>query len=127
MNKFKNKEEVLKMYEEAGKLMYQATLDGDYKTNNREGKKLIKIFKYFEENRPFAMECINEMFQSKNVVIQTEAAAYCLALNENTDLAEKVLLEISENEENGIFGFNAKMTLQVWREQGYLRLYQEKK
>ena len=127
MNKIKNKDEILKIYEEAGELMYQATLDGDYKTNNREGKKLIKIFKYFEENKVFAMECINEMFQSQNVVIQMEAAAYCLALNENTDLAEKVLLEISENEENGIFGFNAKMTLKVWREQGYLRLYQDKK
>lgn len=120
------KEEVLKQYEESGKIMYRATLDGDYKANNKEGKRLLKIFKYFETDREFARECIKDMLNSKNVVVRTEAAAYCLALNENIGTAEKVLSEISNNEENGIFGFNAKMTLDVWREQGYLRIYLSK-
>ena len=66
------------------------------------------------------------MLSSQNVVIRTKAAAYCLALNENIDMAEKVLLEISNNEENGIFGFNAKMTLDVWKKQGYLHIYPKK-
>ena len=66
------------------------------------------------------------MLSSQNVVIRTKAAAYCLALNENIDMAEKVLSEISNNEENGIFGFNAKMTLDVWKKQGYLQIYPKK-
>ena len=121
-----SKEEVLRQYEESGKIMYQATLDGDYRANNKEGKRLMKIFKYFEENREFAFDCIYDMLCSQNVVIRTKAAAYCLALNENIDMAEKVLYEISSNEENGIFGFNAKMTLDVWKKQGYLRIYPAK-
>lgn len=121
-----SKADVLRQYEESGRIMYQATLDGDYKANNREGKRLTKIFKYFEENREFAFDCIHDMLSSQNVVIRTKAAAYCLALNENTDMAEKVLSEISNNEENGIFGFNAKMTLDVWKKQGYLRIYPSK-
>lgn len=64
------------------------------------------------------------MFNSKNVVVRTKAAAYCLALNERTEIAEMVLKEIAENESNGIFGFNAKMTLQVWEKNGYLKIYQ---
>ena len=40
-----SKEEVLQQYEESGKIMYQATLDGDYKANNREGARLPKIYK----------------------------------------------------------------------------------
>ena len=51
-----SKEEVLRQYEESGKIMYQATLDGDYKANNKEGKRLLKFFKYFENDREFARE-----------------------------------------------------------------------
>lgn len=121
-----SKEEVMAQYEESGKIMYRATLNGNYKANNREGKRLIKIFKYFENNKEFALECINEMLRSENVVVRTKAAAYCLALNENVDAAVKVLSEISSDEANGIFGFNAKMTLDVWKKQGYLQIYPNK-
>lgn len=121
-----NKEDILKQYEESGRIMYKATLEGDYKANNKEGKKLIKIFKYFENDREFARSCIMDLFNSENVVVKTEAAAYCLALNENVDMAEAVLREISADPENGIFGFNARMTLKVWKEQGYLHLYSQK-
>ena len=120
-----SKEEVLRQYEESGRIMYQATLDGDYKANNKEGKRLLKFYKYFEGDREFAVECIKDMLNSDNVVVRTKAAAYCLALNENIEVAVAVLSEISSKEENGIFGFNAKMTLEVWEKQGYLRIYPE--
>ncbi len=118
------KSEILRLYEEIGQVMYYATLDGDYETNNKEGQKLVEIFKYFEKNKELANCCIMDMFQSKNVVVRTKAAAYCLALNENIEMAQKVLMEISNKKENGIFAFNAKMTLEVWRKQGYLKIYQ---
>ena len=38
-----SKDEVLRQYEESGKIMYQATLDEDYKANNKEGKGLLKF------------------------------------------------------------------------------------
>lgn len=121
-----SKEEVLRQYEESGRIMYQATIDGNYKANNKEGKQLTKIFRYFENDIEFARECIKDMLDSENVVVRTDAAAYCLALNENIDIAERVLSEISNNEANGIFGFNAKMTLEVWKQQGYLQIYKKK-
>ena len=121
-----SKDEVLRQYEESGKIMYRATMNGDYKVNNKEGKRLLKIFKYFEIDREFARECIKDMLNSENIVVRTDAAAYCLALNENIDIAEKVLSEISNNEANGIFGFNARMTLEVWKQQGYLQIYKKK-
>ena len=126
MKKYR-KEEVLKQYEESDKIMYQATLNGDYKANNREGERLLKIFKYFEIDREFALDCIKDMMNSENVVVKMDAAAYCLALGEMVEEAEKVLYEISSKKENGIFGFNAKMTLEVWKKQGYLRIYQKGK
>ena len=117
-------EEIFRIYEESGKLMYNATLSGDYRTNNREGKRLTALFKKFEKDVEYGHTCIDKLFESNNVVVRTEAAAYCLALNYNTASAVAALQEIADNPNNGIFGFNAKMTLKVWREQGYLKIYQ---
>lgn len=119
-----NKEDIVRQYEKSGQIMYASTLNGDYKANNREGKKLTNIFKILEKDEKLAKECIEEFYKSENVVIQCEAAAYSLALNYEIEKAESVLQAISENEENGIFGFNAKMTLKVWQEQGFLKIYQ---
>lgn len=118
-----DKESILEQYDKSGRIMYQSTLNGDYKSNNIEGEKLIKIFKIFEKDRDLAWTCISEMLKSENVVIKTKAAAYCLALDMNIDIAKKILREISEDDDNGIFGFNAKMTLEVWQKQGYLHIY----
>ena len=116
-------DEIVEIYEESGKLMYDATLSGDYKTNNREGKRLTKIYKLFELNNVFGYQCIDRLINSNNVVIRTKAAAYCLSLNYNIDYAVSVLQEIAENPDNGIFGFNAEMTFKVWKRNGYLKIY----
>ena len=118
-----NKESILKQYDESGNIMLKATLEGDFKSNNREGKKLVKYFRLFEKDRELAKDCIVEMLNSPNVVVRTKAAAYCLALDIDTEIAVKELEKISANNDNGIFAFNAKMTLEVWLKQGYLRIY----
>ena len=46
-----------------------------------------------------------------------------LSLNYNIDYVVSVLQEIADNPDNGIFGFNAEMTLKVWRKNGFLKLY----
>lgn len=122
MKKF-DKASILKQYEESGKILYKATLEGDYKVCNREGKKLIKIYKLLEKDKEFAWECISEMLKSSNVVVRAKAASYCLALNMHTDIAQETLIKIREDESNGIFSFNAKMTLKVWEEEGRLQVY----
>lgn len=118
------KEEVLQQFEISCDIMYQTEETGDYKTANKEQTKLIKIFKYFEKNRKFAMECIKEMLHNESVVVNTKAAAYCLALNENVDEAVRVLTENSQKKGIGIFRLNAEMTLNVWKSQGYLCIYE---
>ena len=118
-----DKTSILKQFEESGKLMYNGTLTGDYKTCNRENDKLIKIYKFFEKDKDFAWECISEMLKSSNVVVRAKAASYCLALNMHTDIAQETLIEIRDDGSNGIFSFNAKMTLKVWEEKGCLRVY----
>ena len=36
---------------------------------------------------------------------------------------EETLIEIRDDDSNGIFSFNAEMTLKVWKEKGCLRVY----
>ena len=124
--KHMNKEEILSQYEISGKIIYDAAYSVDYKTNNREGRKLLKIYKMFEKNPEFAQECIRKLLGSDNVVVRIKAASYCLALRQDIEMGERVLEEISRNDSYGIFRFNAEMTLKVWREKGELQLYQKK-
>ena len=120
-----DKDAIIKQYEISGAIMYDATYSGDYKTGNREGNKLLKIFKMFEQDVDFGMMCIAELLKSENVVVRSKAAAYCLALRRDVEIGERVLEEISRNPANGIYRFNAEMTLKVWREKGELQLYQK--
>lgn len=121
-----DKIEIIAQYETSGKIIFDATYSGNYRTGNREGKKLLKIFKMFEKNPEFARECIAELLNSDSVVVRIKAAAYCLALRQDIERAECVLEEISNNHDYGIFRFNAEMTLKVWREKGELQIYQKK-
>jgi hypothetical protein len=57
--------------------------------------------------------------------VKTKAAAHCLALNIKINEAIRVLELVATDEKNGIFGFNAKMILDVWRQQGNLKVYQK--
>ena len=117
---------IVEIYKAAGDLMYLATINGDYKTNNREIKKLRKLFMFFKKDRDFGEDCIDKLMSIDNVVIRIEVAAYCLSLNYRIDEAIENLNSISKNKEYGIFSFNAEMTLKEWNKKGYLRLYQKK-
>lgn len=118
-------ETIINQYEASGKIIFDAAYSGDYKTNNREGRKLLKIFKTFEKNPELAKACIKKLLNSDNVVVRVEAASYCLALQQDVETGERVLAEISKNHDYGIFRFNAEMTLKAWREKGELKLYQK--
>ena len=117
------KENILKQYEKSGEIIYNALSTGNYRKSNRESAKLRKIFREFENNTDLADECIPELLKSSNVVVRSEAAAYCLALRRDIELAEKILKDIASDPNSEIWGFNAEMTLKVWKEQGYLRMY----
>ena len=120
-----SKSDILNQYINSGIIMHKATLEGDYKTNNKEGKTITKLFKYLENNLELAKETLPTLFDNENVVTRTKAAAHCLALKICVREAEKIIEEAAVDDKNGIFGFNAQMTLKVWREQGHLEIYQK--
>lgn len=121
-----DKDEILQQYEISGKIIFDSELSGDYKAGNQESRKLLKIFKLFEKDPVLADECIPLLLKSKNVVVHSKAAAYCLALKRNVDVGEKVLTEISLNRQYGMWRFNAEMVLKQWHDKGCLILYLKK-
>jgi hypothetical protein len=84
-----SKSDIISQYIESGNVMYKATLEGDYKTNNKEGKKITQVFKYLEKNLELAADTLPLLFDNENVVIRTKAAAHCLALKIHIDQAKK--------------------------------------
>ena len=120
-----NVEEIIEQFEAGGRIIEETLLTGEYKRGNREGKKLTKLFKEFEKDIGFAEECINQLYKSKCIYVRTAAAAYSLSLGIEIPKAEDALYEISHDESLGILGFNAEMTLKVWKKQGWLKIYPE--
>ena len=99
----------------------EATLKGDYKTGNKECKKLSKIYKIMEKNLDFAKEMLDVLLNDENINVRIWASAHALGLNVKVDKAEDILKEISSIPDIGLLGFNAEMTLKVWKERGYLK------
>jgi len=122
--KIMKKEEVIEQYIKSGLIIFEATLSGDYKTNNKEWKKIVRVFKMLEKDLVLAEDCLKDLLQNDIVVTRTYAASHCLALNILVQEAIETLESDASDEENGIFRVDARMTLKVWREQGYLRVYQ---
>ena len=127
MDSERNIEEIIEQYEKSGRIIEETLLSGDYRTGNREGEKLIKFFKLFEQDIDLAEKCIDLLYKSNCTRVRTEAAAYSLSLGIDIPKAEAVLYEIGHDESLGIIGFGAEMTLKVWKKQGFLKLYTDQK
>lgn len=121
-----DKDELIKEFIECGVAAGDATLQGDYKTNNKCVKKVTKIYKLMERDAELAAYMISALLTHESVSVRSWAAADALGLQINVDQAIAVLEEILLKNDIGILRLNAEMCLKVYKEQGYLLLYQEK-
>ena len=127
MKKSLSPQDVISQYVESGVVLTETTLNGDYRKGNKEGEKLIKVFKSLENDLELANNSLSTLLRNENIVTRTKAAAHCLSLKINIEQSLEVLELAADDVNNGVFGFNAKMTLQVWHEQGFLRVYPDQK
>lgn len=103
-------------------ILAETYMNGDSKRGNSEGKKIVKLFKLLEKNPDLAINSLPLLFSCNNPVTRTKAAAECISLNICVDEAKKVLEDIANSGEP-IIGLNAEMTLKMWKEQGYIKVY----
>lgn len=69
------------------------------------------------EDKSFLLELLSDECERTKVLV----AAHCLGLNVYTSEAKKVLSSIAKNKANSIVAFEAQATLDVWKQQGYLK------
>ena len=90
----------------------------DVRKHNAAMKKLGKLFHLLkqETEREFLLELLlNDNKQTRALV-----ASHCLGLGIYTSEAKKVLMLLSKDKDDPYLAFEAKSTLEVWKEQGYL-------
>ncbi|MBE5934266.1 MAG: hypothetical protein E7262_00555 [Lachnospiraceae bacterium] len=97
----------------------EGTSKNDIKRHNLAMKKLSELYYKIEpqEDKSFVLELLNE----KNIRIGLLVASHCLGWGIYIKEAKNVLKKISKSSENQEIAFDAKMTLEVYKEQGYLK------
>ncbi len=91
----------------------------DIKRHNIAMKELSKLFHEIkgEANKSILLELLEEGDDKTKSLV----AAHCLGLNAYVKEAKRVLTQIAKNKEDRILAFDAKSTLEVWKQQGYLK------
>jgi hypothetical protein len=125
MKKILSSTEIERQYIESLLLIEQSDLSGEYKLGNKEVKKVIRLFKILEKNPEIARDVLTKLLEHKSVKVRIFAAGDCLSLKLFEAQAVEVLENISKSNKD-IFSFEAKMTLKVWRDQGFLDAYPKK-
>ena len=95
------------------------TTKEDVKRHNAAMKHLGKLF-YQIEGEP-DKSFLLELLQNENSRTKALVAAHCLGFGVYVSEAKKVLSELAKSKVNPILAFEAQATLEVWKQQGYLK------
>jgi hypothetical protein len=108
-------QEIVSRYTECSIKMEAAMLKSDYRTNNREAKKLNKLVAPLYSNKEFAMQVFNELLNSNSIKTRSHAGADCLRIGIHIKLAIDTLEELSNREGIGMTSFSSGMALKIYR------------
>lgn len=92
----------------------------DVKKHNEATIKLLEIYDELSQDKDLAQLVYSHLMNSEIEKVRALAASHCLKMGIKIKEAEKVLITIASTSKNPIERFSAEMTLQVWKEQGYL-------
>ena len=95
------------------------TTKEEVKQHNVAMKNLSELF-YQIEGEP-DKSFLLELLLSENDRTKALVAAHCLGYGVYVSEAKKVLSSLAKSKANPILAFNAQATLDVWKQQGYLK------
>ena len=90
-------------------------MTNDYKINNREAKKLNKLFIELSKDIELAKQVYSILLDNDCITTRAISSAECLRLGIHIEKSIKKLEEISKMLDIGITRFEAEMTLKIWR------------
>ena len=97
----------------------------EYRKNNRQVDKNFRLFRILENDLELAKEVYKELLLYDCVITKLNAAAECLSLKIHIEEAEQILVELSHRSDIGVKSFEAQIGFELWKEQGYLKMYPE--
>lgn len=109
-------EELIRLYEKAASDHGRANREGDFRAGNPSAERIAAIYRVVRNRGLEHQRMLLPLLLSSDNGVRSWAAAHALEFEPRR--GEAILLEIAK--QKGIEGFNAKMTLKVWRE-GNLR------
>jgi len=113
MKKTLSPQKIIEEYIEAGIVLTETTLDGNYKRGNAVAKRLQKAFILLEQDKELAEQVLMQVMNSKIDKARSMAAADSLRMRILVEYATCVLEEIAMRDD--IIGFGSQMTLRIWR------------
>ncbi len=105
---------IIEQHMRSDEIILSVSMTADFKTNNREMRKLNRLFEKTSKNMELAREVYLVLLKSENVVTLLNASAECLKLGIYSATALKTLENIAARTDIGIISFNAKMTLEQY-------------
>lgn len=108
-------QEIVDLHVKSDRIIEAVKMTSDYRVNNREAKKLYRLFLILKEDLTLAKEVYSQLLWHDCVTTRSIAAAECLRLNIFVQEAVSVLEEISKRDDVGITRFEAETALQIWR------------
>ena len=105
-------EELVRLYERAASAHGQANAHGDYRAGNPAADRVAAIYREIRSRGTEHQKMLLPLLLSNDIGVRGWAAAHALEFEPRQ--GEAILLDIAKRE--GLEGFNAEMTLKVWRE-----------
>jgi hypothetical protein len=110
---------------DAAKLQGESIKVGHSKIANKQYDILKRIFEKAQRQSEAEIESVKLFYSNlrhhQEPNVQLWACAHSLALGVDVADAENILSKLSEDNHIGILAVNAKWTLKMWKEQGYLK------
>ena len=115
MKKKLSHEEIIRKHIESDEIIESVSMTTDYKTNNREVKKIQKLFEILKDDIELAKQVYGTLLKEESATTRSHAASACLRLGIFIADSEKTLEELSERTDIGITRLSCEMALKVWR------------
>jgi len=115
MNKSKSTQELIALLVQSYEIIDKVKDEGDYKINNREMKKCIKLHNLIAEDLKLAEEIYGLLLEHSCISVKTASAYQSLKLDIYVDKSVNILEELAKRTDIGTRRLSAEMCLRVWR------------
>lgn len=99
---------------DSDRIIESVSMTSDFKTHNKEMKKLDKLVKSISQDIELCEIVYSELLNSENPVTLLNSASECLKINIYIEKAVAILKLLAKRKDIGIISFNAEMMLNEW-------------